>query len=179
MSLRIHRFIGVFSRCRTLKSGRNRKTRWRRSGRCSPQKPVGQCLFPRVGGPASRAGGAATPNTNNNDYRGSFGVDVLASTPSGVLDSWEEAAASGATFGAKHIFCPSQCWPHQHNPSALIRQVPVPQQRVSSCIVVSYALGKVTPTCPWYLPPRSLYEVSHTSSLSLSKNSTWAQPSPA
>jgi hypothetical protein len=37
--------------------------------------------------------------------------------------------------------------------------------------------GKVTPTCPWYLPPRSLYEVSQTSSDS--KNSTWAQPSPA
>ena len=39
------------------------------------------------------------------------------------------------------------------------------------------ALGKVTPRCPWYLPPRSLYDVSQTSSLS--KNSTWAQPSPA
>ena len=43
--------------------------------------------------------------------------------------------------------------------------------------VANYILGRVTPCCPWYLPPRSLYEVSHTSSLS--KNSTWAQPSPA
>lgn len=41
------------------------------------------------------------------------------------------------------------------------------------------AFGNVTPTCPWYLPPRSLYDTSQTSSLSLSKNSTWAQPSPA
>jgi hypothetical protein len=39
------------------------------------------------------------------------------------------------------------------------------------------AFGNVTPCCPWYLPPRSLYEVSQTSSLS--KNSTCAQPSPA
>jgi penicillin-binding protein 1C len=38
-------------------------------------------------------------------------------------------------------------------------------------------LGSVTPVCPWYLPPRSRYEVSQSSSLS--KNSTWAQPSPA
>lgn len=40
-----------------------------------------------------------------------------------------------------------------------------------------HAFGKVTPVCPWYLPPRSLYEVSQTSSLS--KNSTCAHPSPA
>ena len=37
--------------------------------------------------------------------------------------------------------------------------------------------GSVTPRCPWYLPPRSLYDVSHTSSASM--NSTCAQPSPA
>jgi 1-piperideine-2-carboxylate/1-pyrroline-2-carboxylate reductase [NAD(P)H] len=41
------------------------------------------------------------------------------------------------------------------------------------------ALGSVTPRWPWYLPPRSLYDTSQTSSLSLSKNSTCAQPSPA
>ena len=44
-----------------------------------------------------------------------------------------------------------------------------------SVILNSYILGSVTPCCPWYLPPRSLYEVSHTSSLS--KNSTCAMPS--
>ncbi len=37
--------------------------------------------------------------------------------------------------------------------------------------------GSVTPRWPWYLPPRSLYEVSQTSSDS--RNSTCAQPSPA
>ena len=35
--------------------------------------------------------------------------------------------------------------------------------------------GSVTPFCPWYLPPRSLYEVSHTSSDS--KKITCATPS--
>jgi len=40
-----------------------------------------------------------------------------------------------------------------------------------------HVFGNVTPRCPWYLPPRSLYEVSQTSSLS--KKSTCAQPSPA
>ena len=39
------------------------------------------------------------------------------------------------------------------------------------------ARGRVTPRWPWYLPPRSRYETSQTSSDS--KNSTWAQPSPA
>ena len=37
--------------------------------------------------------------------------------------------------------------------------------------------GSVTPRCPWYLPPRSLYEVSQTSSDS--KNSICATPSSA
>ena len=37
------------------------------------------------------------------------------------------------------------------------------------------AFGSVTPFCPWYLPPRSLYEVSQTSSDS--KNSICATPS--
>ena len=37
--------------------------------------------------------------------------------------------------------------------------------------------GNVTPTWPWYLPPRSLYEVSQTSSDW--KNSICATPSPA
>ena len=39
----------------------------------------------------------------------------------------------------------------------------------------SYALGSVTPFWPWYLPPRSRYDVSHTSSDS--RNSTCATPS--
>jgi hypothetical protein len=34
--------------------------------------------------------------------------------------------------GMKHIFSPSQRWPHQHRPSALMMQVPVPQHRGSS-----------------------------------------------
>ena len=36
-------------------------------------------------------------------------------------------------------------------------------------------LGSVTPCCPWYFPPRSLYDVSHTSSDS--KKITCATPS--
>jgi hypothetical protein len=32
----------------------------------------------------------------------------------------------------KHIFSPSQRWPHQHTPSALMMQVPVPQHLGSS-----------------------------------------------
>ena len=39
----------------------------------------------------------------------------------------------------------------------------------------SQIFGRVTPCCPWYFPPRSLYEVSHTSSDS--KNTTCATPS--
>jgi hypothetical protein len=38
-----------------------------------------------------------------------------------------------------------------------------------------YVFGSVTPRCPWYLPPRSLYDVLHTSSDS--KNSICATPS--
>jgi hypothetical protein len=39
----------------------------------------------------------------------------------------------------------------------------------------SYVFGSVTPFWPWYLPPRSLYEVSQTSSDS--RNSICATPS--
>jgi hypothetical protein len=39
-----------------------------------------------------------------------------------------------------------------------------------SGVYLAQAFGNVTPCCPWYLPLRSLYEVSQTSSLS--KNST-------
>jgi len=38
-------------------------------------------------------------------------------------------------------------------------------------------LGSVTPTCPWYLPPRSRYDVSQTSSASHSRKITCATPS--
>ena len=34
-----------------------------------------------------------------------------------------------------HICSPSQRWPHQQMPSALIMQVPLPQQRVSSFVI--------------------------------------------
>jgi hypothetical protein len=44
-----------------------------------------------------------------------------------------DVTASG--FG-KHIFSPSQRWPHQHVPSALMMQVPVPQHLGSSLIQV-------------------------------------------
>src|SRR5689334_13778742 len=45
----------------------------------------------------------------------------------------------------------------------------------SSVTSVVYIFGSVTPRWPWYLPPRSLYEVSQTSSDS--KNTTCATPS--
>ena len=44
--------------------------------------------------------------------------------------------------------------------------------RESRC---DYIFGSVTPCCPWYLPPRSLYDVSQTSSDS--KKITCATPS--
>lgn len=49
--------------------------------------------------------------------------------------------------------------------------------RTTLAIAAAQVRGRVTPRWPWYLPPRSRYEVSHTSSLS--RNSIWAQPSPA
>ena len=60
-------------------------------------------------------------------------------------------------------------WPHQaqHN----IRP------DVTSASRQHQARGSVTPRWPWYLPPRSRYDTWQTSSDS--KNSTWAQPSPA
>ena len=50
------------------------------------------------------------------------------------------ASACASTDGASgkpgaHIFSPSHRWPHQQMPSALIMQVPVPQQRVSSFLM--------------------------------------------
>ena len=47
---------------------------------------------------------------------------------------------------------------------------PVPEGRPRRQI-----FGSVTPCCPWYLPPRSLYDVSQTSSDS--KKITCATPS--
>ena len=42
----------------------------------------------------------------------------------------------------KHIFSPSQRWPHQHWPSALMMQVPVPQHRGSSDMgLLLWAMG--------------------------------------
>ena len=40
--------------------------------------------------------------------------------------------ALSAVVCGKHIFSPSHFWPHQHTPSSLMMQVPVPQQRGSS-----------------------------------------------
>jgi hypothetical protein len=45
------------------------------------------------------------------------------------------AVSDASSFG-KHIFSPSQRWPHQHVPSALMMQVPVPQHLGSSLIQV-------------------------------------------
>jgi hypothetical protein len=44
-----------------------------------------------------------------------------------------------SSFG-KHIFSPSHCWPHQHTPSALMMQVPVPQHLGSSVIEILQGL---------------------------------------
>jgi hypothetical protein len=41
----------------------------------------------------------------------------------------------------KHIFSPSHCWPHQHRPSALMMQVPVPQHLGSSVIEIFQGLA--------------------------------------
>lgn len=50
-------------------------------------------------------------------------------------------------------------------------------KNVWCCRHLLYIFGSVTPRWPWYLPPRSLYEVSQTSSSSDSKKMTWATPS--
>ena len=42
--------------------------------------------------------------------------------------------ASPATASGKHMRVPFHCWPHQQKPSALMMQVPLPQQRGSSMI---------------------------------------------
>ena len=53
--------------------------------------------------------------------------------------------AGSAALPGRHMVSPSHCWPHQHKPSALIRQVPVPQQRSSSTISVSPSFFKLRP----------------------------------
>jgi hypothetical protein len=50
-----------------------------------------------------------------------------------------------ASTGAKLIFSPSQRWPHQHTPSALMMQVPVPQHLGSSLIKVLQVLAIASP----------------------------------
>ena len=49
----------------------------------------------------------------------------------------DNAGCAGGVGATKHILVPSHCWPHQQCPSALIKQVPVPQQRISSSMVTS------------------------------------------
>eukprot|EP01041_Mallomonas_annulata_P015868 gene15869-33454_t len=51
-------------------------------------------------------------------------------SPGGSVSGVGSEAAVGG--GAKHMRSPSQIWPHQHWPSSLMMQVPVPQQRGSS-----------------------------------------------
>jgi hypothetical protein len=48
--------------------------------------------------------------------------------------------ADGEFSFGKHIFSPSHCWPHQHTPSALMMQVPVPQHLGSSLIHILHGL---------------------------------------
>ena len=67
----------------------------------------------------------------------SFGFSAEGVATGSVLGSCSCEAASATTGCAgKHILVPSHCWPHQQKPSALIRQVPVPQQRISSSMVL-------------------------------------------
>ena len=112
------------------------------------RRPFGQQEFFGVQGVHAPGGWSAV--------RSSAGVS--SSPASGPASTDDAPAKAGA-----RIFSPSQRWPHQHRPSALIMQVPVPQQRVSSFLMGLlpfvgglYAFGSVTPTWPWYLPPRSL-----------------------
>jgi hypothetical protein len=50
----------------------------------------------------------------------------------GAVSLFERASGCAEGSDMKHIFSPSQRWPHQHTPSALMMQVPVPQHRGSS-----------------------------------------------
>jgi hypothetical protein len=50
----------------------------------------------------------------------------------GAVSLFERASGCAAGSDMKHIFSPSQRWPHQHTPSTLMMQVPVPQHLGSS-----------------------------------------------
>ena len=54
------------------------------------------------------------------------------------IPSW---SSFGVSTTGKHIFSPSHRCPHQHSPSSLIIQEPVPQQRGSSTILFSVSLN--------------------------------------
>jgi len=49
-----------------------------------------------------------------------------------VVDA--SAVFSSLIFG-NFMLVPSHCWPHQQRPSALMMQVPLPQQRSSSILL--------------------------------------------
>jgi hypothetical protein len=59
---------------------------------------------------------------------------------SGACGALALSAGDASNFG-KHIFSPSQRWPHQHMPSALMMQVPVPQHLGSSLIQILQGLA--------------------------------------
>jgi hypothetical protein len=64
--------------------------------------------------------------------------------PSAGLATLLVNVSSCLPASGKHIFSPSHLCPHQQMPSALIKQVPVPQQRVSSIIHITfYKIGLI------------------------------------
>ena len=52
-------------------------------------------------------------------------------------------ALGAVSFVGRHICVPSHCWPHQQRPCASMRQVPVPQQRSSSCMVSVFCVDEI------------------------------------
>ena len=88
-------------------------------------------------------------------------------------DKWNSATSAGTTAEAENQSAIAATWQTAmietdaslESANAIARPDDAPLQ----------ILGSVTPCCPWYLPPRSLYDVSQTSSDS--KKSICATPS--
>jgi hypothetical protein len=68
--------------------------------------------------------------------RPSLAIGILSQSSVVDPETSEESSLEALTLSTlgKHMRVPSQLWPHQQKPSALMMQVPVPQQRASSMI---------------------------------------------
>ena len=82
------------------------------------------------------------PKGGQNDECNGVFQERLPSTSS-TFNASARAAVFAVEVGpglGRHMCSPSHCWPHQQRPLISIRQVPVPQQRVS-CIELLLLVG--------------------------------------